>query len=120
MTGATDLIGNSRIIGGTVNMGAYEGTVSITPPPPTDNFRFSGVALTNNTILRWSDPTASGYGSASVMLRFGTDAYPATPSAGTQIYTGTGRMYQHTGLTPGTDYYYSIFVSNDGSTYIVP
>ena len=83
-------------------------------------FRLRAVALTDTVILRWPDPTLHGFESSSVMLRCSTETYPETPSDGTQIYTGTDRMYEHSSLTPGQPYYYSIFVTNDGTNYVVP
>ncbi len=198
MVSGTDLAGNARIQGGTVNMGAYEGigagkesqtitfsaisdqqqnttlTLSATassgltvtfsvvsgsasissgnrlslpatgtvtvraaqagnasyePAPNVDRtfrvlsstpFRLSAVALTTNNIMRWPDPAGHDFQSSRVMLRFSTTAYPETAADGTLIYNGTDQMYEHTGLTQGQPYFYSIFVTDDESNYVVP
>lgn len=90
---------------------------SVDGPP----MQFRAVALTNNVMLRWSAPIESGLPTDLVQVRYATDTYPATASQGTDIYTDYGLYYEHTGLTPGQTYYYSIFVTqDDGATFVPP
>lgn len=86
----------------------------------SDPFKLQAVALTNSVVLRWPDPYMAGYSNRTVLVRYGTDTYPATSVDGSATYTGTNQVYTHTGRTPGTTYYYSIFPSDDGSTFVVP
>jgi hypothetical protein len=81
-----------------------------------DAFWFNAFALTNNVYLRWINPTNCGIQTPWVQVRFSTTDYPATTTDGSQIYLGTNQVYQHTGLTPGQPYYYSIWLSNDDGT----
>ena len=53
-------------------------------------------------LLTWS----AGYATYGTMLRYKTGAYPSGTGDGTQIYNGPLTSYEHTGLTPGTTYYY--------------
>jgi predicted outer membrane repeat protein len=85
-----------------------------------ESFSLTSFALTNSAVVRWPDPYACEISNRTVMLRFNTSTYPATTADGTQVYSGTNRMYNHTSLTPGQTYYYSIFVSQDGSAFTNP
>ena len=85
-----------------------------------DDFWFNAFALTNNVYLRWINPTNCGLKTSSAQVRFSTTDYPAEVTDGTQVYTGTDQVYQHTGLTPGQPYYYSIWLSNDGTNWVAP
>jgi len=81
---------------------------------------FRAVALTDNVILRWSDPTASGVTNACVHIRSATNDYPANTAAGVSVYTGTNRMHEDAGLISGQAYYYSVWISNDGANFTNP
>jgi len=83
-------------------------------------FKVQAIALTNNVVLRWTDPMASGISNRTVHVRSSTAGYPLTAASGAFMYTGTNSLYTHTNLTPYQTYYYSIFVSQNGSTFIVP
>ncbi len=85
-----------------------------------DEFWFNAFALTNNVYLRWINPTNTGLATPMAQVRFSTTAYPATVMDGTQIYLGTNQVYQHTGLTQDQPYYYSIWLSNDGTNWVNP
>lgn len=86
----------------------------------TNTFSFKAVALTNNIILRWPDPTGCGAETRTVHIRYRTDDYPSATNDGTELYTGTNLTYEHIGLTPGQPYYYTIWVSDDGETFVEP
>jgi hypothetical protein len=100
-------------------LGWYAVAASMASNFPTP-LTFRAVALTNNVILRWSNPTNSGASTRYVHIRYATNAYPNTTSDGTSTYTGTNLSHEHTGLTPGQAYYYSIWISNDGVNYTNP
>lgn len=85
-----------------------------------DPFWFKAVALTNNVMLRWPDPNTCGLSNKIVNVRYHASRYPTNTTDGTQIYQGVNQVYEHTGLTPGDPYYYSIWVSQDGVNFIAP
>jgi len=74
-------------------------TTSTDALPPT-NF----IAYPNSTSisLAW----IKGIGSTYTMIRGQVGAYPANYTNGTQIYAGSMSTALHSGLTPGTTYYY--------------
>ncbi|NCD32336.1 MAG: choice-of-anchor D domain-containing protein [Spartobacteria bacterium] len=88
--------------------------------PRYSNFMFNAFALQTNTWLRWSKPTDSGLLSDATHLRYGTASYPATTSDGTLLYTGTNLVYVHQNQVQGVTYYYTIWVSNDGTNWVIP
>ncbi|MBN1672100.1 MAG: hypothetical protein JXR37_13760 [Kiritimatiellae bacterium] len=88
--------------------------------PGGDTFWFRATALTNNVLLRWHDPTACGLSNATVRIRRDTGGYPQNPSDGTPVYQGTARIWDDAGLTPYQPYYYTIWVSHDGTTFLPP
>jgi hypothetical protein len=77
-------------------------------------------ALDNRVMLRWNQPLTVGYGSDLVHLRFSTDTYPATTNGGSFAYQGTNHFFLHTNVTSGVTHFYSIWLSDDGSTFIEP
>jgi hypothetical protein len=88
--------------------------------PARESFWFSAVALTNNVILRWSDPAVCGVATPTVHIRFHADHYPASLSDGSPLYTGNAQVCEHTGLTAYQPYYYTIWVSPDGLNFVDP
>jgi len=85
-----------------------------------DAFRFYAFSSQDSNYLRWSDPVACGLETPLVHLRWATNDYPADLSAGIMLYQGTNRLYHHSSLTMGQPYYYTIWVSNDGTNFIIP
>ena len=83
-------------------------------------FWLSAVPLTNNVYLRWINPTNIGMQSSEVMLRWSDSIYPATTNDGTLIYTGTNRVFHHTGLPSLVPNFYSIWVTHDGAIWYAP
>ncbi len=83
-------------------------------------FSFRAVALTNRVVLRWPDPIPCGLSNRTVHVRYSSSTYPTSTTHGTGIYTGTNREFEHEELTSGQTYYYTIWVSHDGVTFIVP
>ena len=83
-------------------------------------FHFQAVALTENVYLRWIDPQKIGMESSLVQIRYSTTTFPSSITDGTHLYTGDAQVYDHTGLTQGQPYYYTIFVTNDGDEWFIP
>lgn len=83
-------------------------------------FWFDAFALTNNVYLRWSNPTNSGVRTPHVLIHHAATNYPANPTDGSLTYEGSAQFYEHSGLTPQEIYYYTIWVSNDGTNWVVP
>ena len=95
----------------------YESSITVASG---ETFTARAVALTNNVILRWTDPLLCGGASRLVNITMDTNDYPATSSDGTSVYTGTNTEYEHTGLATGVTYYYTIWITQDGSTWTNP
>lgn len=84
------------------------------------NFTITAFALETNTWVRWSQPTESGLLTDYANLRFSTTAYPAATNDGTSLYTGTNLVYIHQNQVQGVTYYYTIWLSNDGTNWVDP
>ncbi len=87
---------------------------------PYSAFSLRAVALRTNVVLRWTDPYSVGFSNQTVLLRFSTVSYPAATNNGTEIFRNTNQVYTHTGLTPGQPYYYTVWCSHDGVTFVPP
>jgi len=82
------------------------------PGPPT-NLYISARTDTSLT-LAW----ARGSGAVNTVVRASTTAYPASPTSGSAVYSGTGITVTHSALTTDTTYYYSAW-SESGGVYSV-
>src|SRR3972149_4804195 len=83
---------------------------------PTDG-SLSASAGNSQVSLSWSGFSDSGSGLGSYKLVYSTSSTPSSCSSGTQIWTGTGTSYTHTGLTNGSTYYYRVCATdNAGNT----
>lgn len=83
-------------------------------------FSLKAVALTNSVMLRWSDPILCGLSNATCTIRYHLENYPSGIEDGLEVYRGTNTVCEHTELTPGQPYYYTIWVSHDGTNFIEP
>ncbi len=83
-------------------------------------FTFRAVALTNSIVLRWPNPVLCGLQSSQVLVRCSATTYPASTNDGEVVYRGPATTFIHEYLTQGQAYYYSIWVSNDGTHFIEP
>jgi len=74
------------------------------------NFKASTYNKTVINLTWTTDATAD----TNVLLvnESGWNTYPSTVSNGTELYNGTLEAYDHTGLSKGTTYYYSIWSYN--------
>ena len=95
----------------------YEGSIAAFG---SEDFWFRATALTNSVVLRWLNPRYCGMSNETVHIRYRDDQYPTSTSDGSQAYEGTAQEYEHTGLSSGQPYYYTIWVSDDGSTFVTP
>ena len=74
-------------------------TTSVASAAPTN---MSAYPAATTVDLVWQ----KGSGAVNTMVRYKVGSYPSSTSDGVQIYIGTIGGYSHTGLTPGTNYYY--------------
>ena len=82
------------------------------------SFSFTAVALTNSVWLRWTAPTNCGMPNNTVYIRWRTDLYPTNTSDGTEIYSGTAQVFEHTGLdSSGTVTNFYAIWGNNGTPY---
>lgn len=84
-----------------------------TPPNPVQALSVTSTNGSNQ--LEWLNPSIGSYG--ATMVRFRTDAFPASIVDGTLGTTRIGAAgdrdsWTHSGLTNGTTYYYAAFVDN--------
>ena len=84
-----------------------------------EELSFRAFALCSNVVLRWQSPVACGYLNDTVMVRRSDASYPTSPTNHQLVYSGTNTMATDEGLTPGTTYYYTIWLS-DGSDWLTP
>jgi len=106
--GATDLDNNSRVIGASVDMGAYESLMSpqgITLPP--DNISYSGSQLRGSIIP--GSLTAYGFFEFGTTTNYGTRYSTITIGPSTNDSTVGQNV---TGLATGTMYHYRFAASN--------
>ena len=80
-------------------------------------FSLRAVALTNSVTIRWPDPMTTGFSNRTVDLRFDAATYPEVSTSGVSLYSGTNRVFVHTNLTSGVTNYYTLFLSQDGSSF---
>jgi len=86
--------------------------------PYSDTILLDTIAPTNGTVtatpgigqvtLEWTGFTDTDSGIGDYKVVFSRGSAPASCSEGKQIYNGPDTTYLHTGLTPGTTYYYRV------------
>jgi hypothetical protein len=77
----------------------------VTPPGAPENF--IAMPVDSAVSLAWKNPDDADF-SLCRLIR-STTAFPATPSDGVQVYSGTSEAYNDTGLANGTIFYYTLF-----------
>lgn len=65
--------------------------------------------------LSWTNPVDGDF--LQVQIQRSTIAFPADPTSGTTVFTGSGTNYLDTGLTNGTTYFYTVFAQDTSSNY---
>ncbi len=83
-------------------------------------FWCSATPLNNQIQLRWEDPLECGFSSKIVHIRSGSTNYPAATNQGTFVYQGTADSFLHTNPVSRQPNYYTIWLSNDGATFVEP
>jgi len=73
-----------------------------TYPTITEPTNFTGYPTSTTISLSWE----KGAGAVNTMVRGQAGDYPVNYSSGEQVYAGTMATTMHSGLTPGTTYYY--------------
>ena len=90
---------------------SYGDELSFTTKPDAPTGFDATTVSTSQVNLEWTE----GTGAQKTMVRRSTTSYPSTPASGDQVYFDTGTSKSDTGLTPGTDYYYSAWSWVEGS-----
>ena len=112
---------SGTLSGNTYTTGAITSNCTVTASfaditAPT-NGSLSATGGSGQVSLTWSGFSDSGSGIASYKLVYSTSGTPSSCSSGTQIYSGTGTSYTHTGLSSGMTYYYRLCATdNAGNT----
>lgn len=70
-------------------------------------------ANNDNVMLAWSENNVFGTPEPGVVYQVGS----TMPGGGIILYKGANSMFQHTGLSPATPYYYKIWSYNNENTY---
>ena len=89
--------------------------------PPGDVTAFNAVPGNSQVALSWTNPADTDF--KGVMIRCGTDDYPANYQEGTLVRNqigqpGSSDAFVHSdGVQNGTTYYYSAFTYDDNSNY---
>jgi hypothetical protein len=94
-----------------------ENTPAATPsgtPPPVANL--TAYPDTSSVVLGWHNPTADTFQNVVVRGVEGTTP-PASPAAGSAVYSGTAEAVHVSGLTPGQSYAFSVFAHGFDGTY---
>ncbi len=91
---------------GNVSTAANAG-ITLDTTPPVDG-ALAAIAGKAQVALSWSGFSDASSGIAAYTLVYDTVGVPSSCSSGTQIYTGAGSSFTHTGLTNGTPYYYLV------------
>lgn len=86
-----------------VNAGAFV----IDTTPPGNVTAFAATSGNGQISLSWTNPGAADFAGVKILRKIGS--YPANSTDGTTVYNNTGTSLTDTGLTNGTQYYYTWF-----------
>lgn len=101
-------------------LGNVRGVVSAYRTAASQPFWCRATPLNNRVLLRWEDPLECGFSSRIVHIRSGSTNYPAATNQGSFVYQGTAQEFLHTNPVSKQPNYYTIWLSNDGSTFVEP
>lgn len=91
--------------------GVDEATISFDSDPPGDVATFTATAGTGEIQLDWINPTDADF--SGVQIVRSTGSAPAAPDEGAQVFNGNGTSFLDSGLTAGTEYFYTAFAFDD-------
>ena len=91
---------------------SYTGNATPRMPAVTS---FAATSGYNQVSLSWVNPTAANFQNVKLLRK--TTGYPANPSDGTVVYSGTGTTVVDSNLPSGTLHYYVIFVYDTMGVY---
>ncbi|MDD4735123.1 MAG: glycoside hydrolase family 30 beta sandwich domain-containing protein [Kiritimatiellae bacterium] len=110
----------TRVITVASNQAAFAAMTYSAWPDEPRSFYFRAVALTNSVVLSWHDPRLSWFTNTTVLIHYSTNDYPDHTAAGTALYTGELHSVVHQPLIPLHTYYYTIWCTQNGSTFTNP
>jgi len=93
---------------GTTNGNELSFTTSAESDDPTNLVAYPSC---HSVSLAW----IKGGNTTNTMLRYQVGTYPATNTSGVQVYFGSMSTATHTGLSPGTNYYYRAWGESSGN-----
>ena len=90
-------------------MGVYSNWSYQTGTPTALNnvTAFTALADVNQINLTWTNPGDANFTQVKIVRK--TGSFPANPTDGTTVYSGTGTSYSDTGLASGVTQYYKAF-----------
>ena len=83
--------------------------------PPSNASSFTATAGNSQVLLTWVNPANVDF--AGVLLRRSTTAHPGSPTAGSNVYQGTGTSVADVRLLNGTTYYYTLFALDTSGNF---
>jgi hypothetical protein len=92
---------------GYVDSGVTSGVYTIDTTPPGNVSPFSGTSGNTQINLSWTNPGDVDLAGIKILRK--TGSYPANDTDGTVVYNSTGTAIVDSGLTNGTQYYYTAF-----------
>lgn len=110
-----DSFGTSSVSSGVYSIYATYRVVTGDSTAPQPVSGLLTVAGDRQITLSWTNPADADFAGVRILRKQG--AYPANPTDGTVVYSGTGNTYVDTGLTNGTTYYYAAFSFDEVPNY---
>ncbi len=95
--------------GAVLRYGAAGGDIT----PPGNVAGLTAAVVAGTVQLSWTNPTDADWQGTVIQRQAGT--YPAAPTAGTRVYSGTGTNCTDAAVSAGMTYYYAAF-AGDGAT----
>ncbi|MBD3361874.1 hypothetical protein GF358_03730, partial [Candidatus Woesearchaeota archaeon] len=83
--------------------------------PPANVGGFTATAGYFLVDLSWTNPSSSDFAGVKILRK--TTGYPANPTDGMMVYTGTDQTYTDSGLAEAVNYYYTAFSFDEVPNY---